>query len=204
MQAMEDKVFSYQIPHDHNFHFLTVGYSGPGYETAIYEYDNGRVEGYVGERVDVRFLQKTFLTKGKVIGFRASKDIHTQLYPSALSVSINLLSSSQDALLKDQFYFDINKSCITGFVNTLVSARSTVLSLAEHLGNDDTCDVLDTISKRHPTPRTRADAYRAFARLRPQEAERVFRRASRDASAFVRRRAAEVLGSEAPRTGRHA
>lgn len=50
--------FSYDLAHDHNFSFLTVGYSGPGYETDIYEYDYDQVEGYLGEKVEIRFLEK--------------------------------------------------------------------------------------------------------------------------------------------------
>lgn len=37
--------FFYNVPHDHNFDFLTVGYSGPGYESDFYEYENDQVVG---------------------------------------------------------------------------------------------------------------------------------------------------------------
>src|SRR5579884_2565752 len=45
----QNRLFFYEIPHDHNFSFLTVGYFGPGYETTIYEYDSSGVQGEIGE-----------------------------------------------------------------------------------------------------------------------------------------------------------
>jgi len=49
-------LYYYEVPHDHNFSFLTVGYIGPGYETLIYERDPDAVVGVPGEKVDLRFV----------------------------------------------------------------------------------------------------------------------------------------------------
>ncbi len=38
-RASGSGAFSYELPHDHNFDFLTVGYFGPGYTSDYYEYD---------------------------------------------------------------------------------------------------------------------------------------------------------------------
>ena len=46
------KLYAYEVPHDHNFSFLTVGYLGSGYGTTIYEYDPKSVVGFPGEHVD--------------------------------------------------------------------------------------------------------------------------------------------------------
>ncbi|MEI9927755.1 MAG: hypothetical protein WDN44_08700 [Sphingomonas sp.] len=40
--------FFYDLPHDHNFPFLTYGYLGPGYWSDYYEYEIGDVIGLPG------------------------------------------------------------------------------------------------------------------------------------------------------------
>ena len=55
LRAHQKALYYYQVPHDHNFSFLTVGYVGPGYETLIYERDPDAIVGVPGESVDLRF-----------------------------------------------------------------------------------------------------------------------------------------------------
>src|SRR5262249_58797067 len=74
----------YGLPHDHAFSFLTVGYWGPGYRTAIYEYDRQRVVGRIGEAVDLTFLEETTLPIGKVMYYRACPDVHDPASPPQL------------------------------------------------------------------------------------------------------------------------
>src|SRR5687768_9788904 len=71
--------FFYGMAHDHNFSFLTVGYLGPGYWSEYYEYEYDEVTGYTGEKVDLRFIEKTKLDLGKVMLYRAHRDVHLQL-----------------------------------------------------------------------------------------------------------------------------
>jgi hypothetical protein len=81
---------------------MTVGFFGPGYETTIYEYDSSKVTGFVGESVDLRFLETTQLPPGKVMLYRPHADVHAQYPPSELSISLNLMV--RDATEKrDQF-----------------------------------------------------------------------------------------------------
>lgn len=61
----ESKLFAYSKPHDHNFSFLTVGYIGSGYGTAIYEYNPQDVRGKVGEKVNLTFFRKNYFATGK-------------------------------------------------------------------------------------------------------------------------------------------
>ena len=53
--------FVYELPHDHNFDFLTVGYFGPGYWSDYWEYDYEAVAGAVGERAGLRFIERAQL-----------------------------------------------------------------------------------------------------------------------------------------------
>ncbi|HKR25644.1 MAG TPA: transposase, partial [Allosphingosinicella sp.] len=86
--------FFYHVPHDHNFSFLTVGYLGPGYWSDYYEYDYGEVVGFPGEAVNLKFVEKSRLEPGKVMLYRAHRDIHLQLPADAMSVSLNILETS--------------------------------------------------------------------------------------------------------------
>ena len=48
LREHQNALYYYQVPHDHNFSFLTVGYLGPGYETVIYERDPDGLVGVSG------------------------------------------------------------------------------------------------------------------------------------------------------------
>ena len=100
--------FSYNIAHDHNFSFLTVGYLGPGYETDIYEYDYDSVEGYVGEKVEMQFLEKVRFAAGMAMYYRASRDLHIQHPPSEMTIPLNLLIQPPEVRLREQYEFDLN------------------------------------------------------------------------------------------------
>src|SRR5579871_2412960 len=91
LREKEKALFSYALPHDHNFDFVTVGYFGVGYETDLYEYDLKDVVGYVGEEVVLRSLGRERLTPGKVMVYKANADIHTQHEPETVSLSLNLM-----------------------------------------------------------------------------------------------------------------
>ena len=100
--------FFYHVPHDHNFSFLTVGYLGPGYWSDYYEYDHGDVVGLPGEKVDLRFIEKSRLEPGKVMLYRAHKDVHDQLPADELSISLNIMEASPSYPLS-QYRFDVEE-----------------------------------------------------------------------------------------------
>src|SRR5882757_2712224 len=83
--------FSYNLAHDHNYSFMTVGYHGPGYITEVYEYDFDKIVGNAGEAVDLRFVERIHFTTGMVMLYRASKDVHTQFPPDDLGITLNFM-----------------------------------------------------------------------------------------------------------------
>jgi hypothetical protein len=153
--------FFYGMPHDHNFSFLTVGYLGPGYWSDYYEYDYGRVAGYVGEAVDLRFVERSRLEQGKVMLYRAHRDVHLQLPADAMSVSLNILGISTGHEFRDQYRFDVQRSRIEGIINN--NALEALVALAAHFGGDDGRDLVDDFAARHPSDRIRFTAVRAKA-----------------------------------------
>ena len=120
---------AYQLPHDHDFSFLTVGYWGSGYATSIWEYDSQKVVGRIREPVDLTFLEHTTLPRGKVMFYRASKDVHSQEYPSELSVSLNLLLLPDNGSTS-QYMFDPGAGVISGIIpNVVLTVCHCVFSL---------------------------------------------------------------------------
>lgn len=161
----EVKFYSYLEAHDHNFDFVTVGYHGPGYRTKIYEYDNDRVAGRAGEKVDIRFLEETTLPVGKVMMYRKSEDIHIQIPPPAMSISLNLMIPPPNMNRKEQYYFDIGSSMLAGFVPGRSSYQVSAIELAGALSDDNYLDPLFSIAQGSNCARTRAEAIRAISHI---------------------------------------
>jgi hypothetical protein len=153
--------FFYGVPHDHNFSFLTVGYLGPGYWSDYYEYDYGSVVGYPGESVNLRFVEKSRLEEGKVMLYRAHKDIHLQLPADAMSVSLNILETSHSSVFRDQYQFDVEQSKIAGIMTR--TSLEPMLALAAHYGGEEGEDLLRHFAAAHPSDRVRWAALRAQA-----------------------------------------
>jgi hypothetical protein len=75
--------FFYDLPHDHNFPFLAYGYEGPGYWSDYYEYDVAAVTGVPGEPAGLRFVERSRLEPGRLMLYRARRDVHVQLPPDS-------------------------------------------------------------------------------------------------------------------------
>lgn len=163
--------FFYDLPHDHNFTFLTVGYHGPGYWSDYYEYDFDRVVGYPGEKVDLRFVERSRLEEGKVMLYRKHLDVHCQLPPDALSVSLNIVAGSPTTDFRDQYHFDLKSSEVAGIVTH--SSLETLIRLAAHCGGDNGRDLVEHCAEHHPSGRVRFAAIRAKASLLPDPESRI-------------------------------
>lgn len=187
-RALSDKVFAYQLPHDHNFSFLTVGYHGPGYETTIYEYDFDKVKGYVGEKIDIRFLEHTTLEQGKVMLFRSGRDIHIQYPPRELSISLNLIVGSAHALEHEQFAFDVEEGRITDLLTQSGITNSVgYLQFVKRFGGDErTYQLACALATRHANRNVRLAARECAAGLQPQAAEAIWIEGLSDRDDLVR------------------
>ena len=163
--------FFYGVPHDHNFSFLTVGYIGPCYWSDYYEYDYGEVTGFIGERVKLRFVERSPLAQGKVMLYRRFRDVHAQLPPDSLSVSLNVLALSPTSDVCDQYRFDLERREIAGLVNN--SSLEALVKLAVHLGGGNGRDLVDAFAARHPMERVRFAALEAQASVEPDLGGRI-------------------------------
>lgn len=187
----ERSLFSYLKPHDHDSGFLTVGYWGPGYETDIHEYDPTNVVGYSGEPVALQFLERTILNEGRVMYYRANRDIHTQMPPDEYSVSINLLIQKPGrSSAARQFWFDIERGKIDApILRPDLTATMFLCRLARSLGSERCVETLSTILCTHYNAYIRTAALEALLEADPRNAIRYRDIASADPNPVVRRSA---------------
>ncbi|MGE6812160.1 hypothetical protein [Pseudoalteromonas nigrifaciens] len=107
-----DEMFFYDVPHDHNFTFYTLGYYGSGYKTKIAQYHTSSPF-KSGDKVELVNEQIVQLKEGKVMLYEKGKDVHSQIPPDELSISINIADTAQ--MLDDQYYFDFSSNRVTGY-----------------------------------------------------------------------------------------
>jgi hypothetical protein len=181
----ENKLYAYSQPHDHNFSFLTVGYLGSGYATSIYEYDPATVAGLAGEDVALTFLEETTLPQGKIMFYRASRDVHSQEHPEEFSISLNLMIISPEISASSQYWFDLENRKIKDHVQNAGTGRIALCKLASFIANGETVEALERISSGHLLPRVRAAAYASLAHVLKGAGDRVWERAADDSHAYV-------------------
>ncbi len=143
-QVMNKRTFAYDIAHDHNFDLVTMGYSGSGYTTEIYQYDASQVCGQDGEAINLFNYKKVTLHEGSVLLYEKNKDLHIQHPPSDVSVSFNLIKTVN--VSDRQYMFDVKNSCI------LRKAREPnlagLLKIAEIIGDEETEHLINKLNIR--------------------------------------------------------
>lgn len=176
--------FSYGLPHDHNFHFLTTGYSGPGYVSDYYDYDAEAVDGRLGEPLNLRFVERSQLGEGRMMLYRAHRDIHSQLPPTSLSISLNIMDEGEHVPWRDQYVVDLEAGTIAR--RPTLTQSEMLLRCAVHL-TDNGRDIAEQFAKAHPVPRVRANAIAALAAVADGEGRAaVLERGMADRDARVR------------------
>ncbi|KQT32033.1 hypothetical protein ASG29_09260 [Sphingomonas sp. Leaf412] len=171
--------FFYDLPHDHNFSFLTVGYMGPGYWSDYYRFDGE--PRLPGDAAGLVFEERARLEPGRVMLYRAHRDVHVQLPPDAFSVSLNILGHDRTQQWRSQYRFDIGRDVVA---EALTVARSEALvTLAVALGGAAGAGLAAEMAVRHPAPRMRMTAIAAL------DDRRVLEKGCDDPDALVARAA---------------
>ncbi|WP_051785895.1 cupin domain-containing protein [Endozoicomonas numazuensis] len=185
------QLLSYREPHDHDFSFLTCGLFGSGYQTETYEYDGLSYQGLMDEAIEITPRKTYQLSPGKLMYYRANRDIHSQIPPADFSASLNYILLGEKTR-RMQFYFDIKKQCIKNPIDQY-PVSSAMLSIAPLIGNEDTVDVLVTLASKHVSAQTRLRAWYAAARLSPENSNLFLQHASRDDEPYVPGRLSQLL-----------
>lgn len=179
--------FSYGVPHDHNFSFLTAGYFGPGYVSDYYDHDPEAIDGRLGEPLDLRFVERSTLIEGRMLLYRAHRDIHRQLPPESLSLSLNIMDEGEHVLWRDQYIVDLGqKTDERGTIarRPTLTSGEMLLRCAVHLTGNGR-DIAEQFARAHPVPRVRANAIAALAAVAVDPGA-VLERGMTDADARVR------------------
>jgi hypothetical protein len=196
-RASGGDAFVYGLAHDHNFDFLTVGYFGPGYWSDYYTYDHEALDGWIGEKANLRFVERSALSEGKLLHYRAHFDVHRQWPPASLSVSLNVMHMGAAQGWLDQYLFDVDSDTVAGIAGMGVS--ETFLRVAVGLGSAEAVDLAERFGHSHPCDRMRLAAWdaRAAAACEDPARDALWREAELAGSRMVameakRRRAALV------------
>ena len=188
-RASGGAAFAYEMPHDHNFDFLTIGYFGPGYASDYYEYDYAAVDGVIGEKAGLRFIERSTLSPGKLMHYRAHRDVHSQLPPEALSVSINIMHAGGAQGWLDQYRFDVERDEIAGVLSP--GGAEIFLRTAVGLGGAEARDLAECFARSHPSERMRLCALEAQAGVLDLAArDDLWRRAETNDSGLLAKEAA--------------
>jgi hypothetical protein len=161
MRVSGTKPFVYHLPHDHNFSFLTVGYHGPGYVSNYYTSDRRALAGVPGEPANLHFVEQRQLSLGQVMQYRAYVDVHDQLPPESLSVSLNIVESSPESHLIDQLIFDTATDTVSKAEG--VKGNKALFDAAVLCGGAEHRGMVEEIAVSHASPSARLRAVQALA-----------------------------------------
>jgi hypothetical protein len=191
----DDRVYSYGIPHDHNFSFLTGGYLGSGYSTTLYEWEDLSAR-FVGRTAQIHFLEETHLPEGKIMVYRRFWDIHSQGPAEDFSLSINVLPHF--ASEERQFFLDSDLALISRTGSEGYGSRDKICALAGYINDPSTITLLHDISVSHRDPYLRGSAIEALAKVDKDTAVDAYDRAlgslSTEHADSLRRRLETALG----------
>lgn len=193
----EDDFTRYSVPHNHDFSFMTVGYSGPGYETEIYEYVGDPYDGEPGDDAQLTFLERTRLSRGKVMVYRKSSDAHVQFYPPKTSVSLNLIRVGREDPLRALYAFDLAERRIVEVVEHHVDAQAALFEVVRWFPNPALAAGLEELGRAHPHPKCRAFALRALGQCDPACRDDIVRIAEADGHELVQAVAVELANEHA-------
>ena len=116
--------------------------------------------------------------------YRAHLDVHSQLPPEALSVSLNIMHAPGSQGWSDQYRFDVESGKIAGVLSA--GASEVFLRIAVGLGCENARDLADHFARAHPSQRMRLTALDAQAGvLELAERDDLWRRAEDSGSRLV-------------------
>lgn len=150
--------YSYDLPHDHNFTFLTVGYMGSGYKTKLYKYDYNSVLGIEGEESGAEYCGVAQLSPGTMMLYEAGKDIHIQFPPESPSISLNLIIRPVLGQETQQYIFSRDAKIIVAGSSDTVTNRLALLDFFRDHNDRQTIAEVTRIALENRCLRTQACA----------------------------------------------
>ena len=155
--------FSYGIAHNHNFHLLSVGMLGPGYDTDLFALAEADRLLRPGDPITLTPAGRARLGPGEVLLYEAYLDVHVQRPAPALSVSLNLMTRPRVGDLP-QVVVDPLQGVVTAVLEGRVDGRLHLAEAASALLGAEGRAALAQVAATDPSPRVRAAAERALRR----------------------------------------
>ncbi|WP_243652690.1 transposase [Novosphingobium sp. PhB165] len=164
---------------------LSLGYFGPGYLGEDYEYDPEAVIGHVGEQIALRLVGRGPLDEGRLIHYRACRDVLLRDAPETLSVSIDLVHTDPAQGWGSHHTFDVARGEITDLLGH--GPSESFLRIAVALGGEAASELATRFGASHPSERMRLVAWQALAAQASDQAARdsVWQAAERSGSRLV-------------------
>jgi hypothetical protein len=187
--------FAFDVPHNHDFNFLTIGYYGPGYDTDLWTLRTKDFIGYVGEKVYLDPQPRRRLTEGRIMHYRRDIDVHLQLDPPSFSMSLNLIPKNPahtNGSFSEQYEFDIATSSVSRLLPGVATRQADLISIAAEIGTLEIDDLVEELLKVSPNRRTRASCLSYLLSRQPENAESWLELASVDKDEIVRQQAAAL------------
>jgi hypothetical protein len=142
------------------------------------------VTGLLGEHTDLISDGIFELPTGKIALYRAKKDVHFQLPPESISVSLNLIPRSYH--INDlQFQFDEGTSCIARYLQA--SGTELAVRMAGLVGDERFIELLQRITRTHPNTLVRALASLAECQIKPEQTFSVVERVKQNETGLGRK-----------------
>lgn len=184
----------FSAPHDHDFSFMTIGHYGSGYYSDIYEYDQSLVLGEPGEAVKLVKCDFKQLEKDKTFYYRAGKDVHIQIPPDEMSISINfIIRKRAEQHYLDQFLFDIeNEKIVRPFENDTFR-RAKSIELIAALSEGSAFKPLFKVKDSHDCRRTRIKIMQTLELLKPEMKQEIWQQALNDKDPVVKKAAIDAI-----------
>src|SRR3546814_8450899 len=105
----------------------------------------------------LRFIGRGTLSQGRILLYRAHEDIHSQIPPESLSVSLNIMHVGGAQGWFDQYGFDLDRCEVA----RVLSPNSTEIFLRVAVGTSHAgaCDLAEHFGHHHPSDRLRLASY---------------------------------------------
>jgi hypothetical protein len=156
----------YTTTHNHDFTFITGTFLGPGYETELFRFSGDPFNHVVGDRVSLEAVGRETLAPGIAMIYEKCHDVHYQVYPAALSISINCFKIVPKDRLMPLYTFDTEAGRISSVTEPQVDVQGNLFDIAARLGEPQFLQSLERIAISHPHPRCRAAAQRSLDDVR--------------------------------------
>jgi hypothetical protein len=119
--------------------------------------------------------------------YRAAKDLHVQLPPESLSISLNLLLNVPSNTKRGQYFVDVERKVITGYPEgNIPSRRVGLLNFAKHFHDGNTLDIMAHLADKASCRRSKLAAVDALA-FATGESETVFKKYLSSNDEYVRK-----------------